>query len=770
MRILTTEMEIDGKKITLETGKMAKQADGAVVVNCEGTSVLVTAVVSDDVRPIDFLPLTVDVEEKLYAAGKIPGSFFKREGRPTETATLTCRLIDRTIRPNFDKRFRNETQVVLTVLSADLENPPDMLGMIGVAASLEISNIPFQGPVAGVRVGRVDDRWVIDPTYEQINLSSLNMVVAGNKEAILMVEAGAMEIPESQIVEALSVGHEAIKKIIGKIEELDVEVRRQSGEKPKSELIDGITSGLEEKYGRVASNLIESYKSGDEAAIDKGREAFEKVAAEAAVEFDDSYRKVVQVLTRAVGERVLSDMLEIEIVPEVRDEMKQAIRKASDPELSKYQASLIRKDARKSLAVPFGERFPGQERRIKEIMNGLERKLLRELILDEELRPDGRKPFQIRKLTCEVGLLPKTHGSALFTRGQTQVLSIATLGAYGEKQILDDLGTEDYKSFLHHYNFPPFSSGEARPMRGPKRREIGHGALVERALLPLIPDAEEFPYTIRLVSEVLESNGSTSMASLCASSMALMDAGVPLENKSSVGGIAMGLILEGDRSAILSDIQGLEDAIGDMDFKVAGTSAGVTALQMDIKCLGLSPRIMEAALEQARQGRSFIVKAMTEAISEPRKEVSPNAPSMVQIKIPVKKIGEVIGPGGKNIRGMIERYEVDIDVEDDGRVFVFGRNRENVEKARRDIELITKDPEIGERFKGKVVKIMNFGAFVQLVPGKDGLIHISKLSKGRVDRVEDVVNVGDIVEVEIEAIDNMGRINLRAIDLNPDVN
>ncbi|MBU4178395.1 MAG: polyribonucleotide nucleotidyltransferase, partial [Actinobacteria bacterium] len=710
MRILITEMEIDGKKIKLETGKMAKQADGAVVVSCEGTSVLVTAVVSDDVRPIDFLPLTVDVEEKLYAAGKIPGSFFKREGRPTETATLTCRLIDRTIRPNFDKRFRNETQVVLTVLSADLENPPDMLGMIGVAAALEISNIPFQGPVAGVRVGRVDDRWVIDPTYEQIKLSSLNMVVAGNKEAILMVEAGAMEIPESQIVEALSVGHEAIKKIIGKIEELDVEVRRQSGEKPKSELIDGITAGLEEKYGRVASNLIESYKSGDEAAIDKGREAFEKVAAEAAVEFDDSYRKVVLVLTRAVGERVLSDMLEIEIVPEVRDEMKQAIRKASDPELSKYQASLIRKDARKSLAVPFSERFPGQERRIKEIMQGVERKLLRELILDEELRPDGRKPFQIRKLTCEVGLLSKTHGSALFTRGQTQVLSIATLGAYGEKQILDDLGTEDYKSFLHHYNFPPFSSGEARPMRGPKRREIGHGALVERALLPLIPDAEEFPYTIRLVSEVLESNGSTSMASLCASSMALMDAGVPLKNKSSVGGIAMGLILEGDRSAILSDIQGLEDAIGDMDFKVAGTGSGITALQMDIKCLGLSSKIMEAALEQARQGRSFIVKAMTEAISEPRPEISPNAPSMARISIPVKKIGDVIGPGGKNIRGMIERYEVEIDVEDDGRVFIFGKNRENVESARRDIELVTKDPEVGERFMGKVVKITNFGA------------------------------------------------------------
>ncbi|MBU4301587.1 MAG: polyribonucleotide nucleotidyltransferase [Actinobacteria bacterium] len=769
MRIITKEMEIDGKKVLLETGKMAKQADGAVVVSCEGTAVLVTVVVSDDVRPIDFLPLTVDVEEKLYAAGKIPGSFFKREGRPTETATLTARIIDRTIRPNFDKGFRNELQVVITVLSADLENPPDMLGFIGAAAALHISNIPFHGPMAGIRVGRVGDRWIINPTYEEIEGSSLNMVVAGNKDSILMVEAGAREIPEIKIIEALSVGHEAIKRIIGKIEELDTEVRLQSGEKPKSELIGEITANLEEKYGRVASDLIDAYKSGDAGAVDECRDAFDNVGAEAAAEFEDSNRKVVQVLSRTIGDRILYEMLESEIVPAVREEMKQSLRKASDPELSKYGASLIRKDARKSLAEPFYRQFHGQEKAVKEIMHGLERELLRELILDDDLRPDGRKPLQIRKLTCEVGLLPKTHGSALFTRGQTQVLSIATLGAYGEKQILDDLGTEEHKSFIHHYNFPPFSTGEARPMRGPKRRDIGHGALVERALLPLIPDPDDFPYTIRLVSEVLESNGSTSMASLCASSMALMDAGVPLEERSAVTGIAMGLVLEGERYAVLSDIQGLEDAIGDMDFKVAGTGSGITALQMDIKCLGLSSKIMEAALEQARQGRSFIVKAMTEAISEPRGEISPNAPSMARISIPVKKIGDVIGPGGKNIRGMIERYEVEIDVEDDGRVFIFGKNRENVESARRDIELVTKDPEVGERFMGKVVKITNFGAFVQLVPGKDGLIHISKLSKGRVDRVEDVVNVGDKVEVEIEAIDDVGRISLRAIDLNPDV-
>jgi polyribonucleotide nucleotidyltransferase len=388
-------------------------------------------------------------------------------------------------------------------------------------------------------------------------------------------------------------------------------------------------------------------------------------------------------------------------------------------------------------------------------------------MLEHDIRPDGRKPFQIRKLTTEVGLLPKTHGSGLFTRGETQVLAIATLGAHGEKQILDDLGIEEYKRFIHHYNFPPYSSGEARPMRGPKRREIGHGALAEKALLPIIPSEDDFPYTIRLVSEVLESNGSTSMGSTCASSMALMDAGVPLKDKMHVGGIAMGLVLEGDKYVILSDIQGLEDSIGDMDFKVAGTKRGITALQMDIKCLGLSTEIMEAALEQARQGRSFIIKAMSEAIAEPRTEVSPNAPRMLQIEIPVDKIGELIGPGGKTIRGMIEKYDVEIDVENDGRVFIFGRDADKANAVRSNIERMTKEPEIGERFMGTVVKTTNFGAFIELTPGRDGLVHISKLSKGRVERVEDVINVGDKVEVEIEEIDNLGRINLRAIDLKP---
>ena len=448
--------------------------------------------------------------------------------------------------------------------------------------------------------------------------------------------------------------------------------------------------------------------------------------------------------------------------------MRKAVQDSSVPGLSKAERSMMRKDTRKRLAASYAERYPGLESTVKEILEGLERQLIRKQILEMNLRPDGRKSFQIRKITCEVGLLPKTHGSALFTRGETQVLTITTLGAHGEKQILDDLGIEDYKSFMHHYNFPPFSTGEARFMRGPKRREIGHGALVERALLPLIPVDEEFPYTTRLVSEVLESNGSSSMASVCASSMSLMDAGVPLKDGSPIGGIAMGLVLGDGSHVILSDIQGLEDALGDMDFKVAGSRKGITALQMDIKCLGISREIMADALEQARQGRSFIMKAMSEAISEPREEVSENAPKMLQLQIPVDKIGDMIGPGGKNIRGLIERFDVEIDVENDGRVFVFGRNRDKVLSVKAEIEKISRVPEIGDRFIGSVVKTTNFGAFVQLAPGRDGLVHISKLTKGRVDRVEDVVNVGDRVEVEIENIDNLGRIDLRAIDLKPE--
>lgn len=768
MGVVSKKFELEGHEITFETGKMAKQADGAVVVTCEGTSVLVTAVVSDDVRPIDFLPLTVDVEEKLYAAGKIPGSFFRREGRPTETATLTARIVDRTIRPNFDKRFRNEVQVVITVLSTDLVNPPDMLGLIGASAALQISNIPFHGPLAGVRVGRTGERWLINPSYQEIEEADLNMIVSGNREAIEMVEAGANEVPEETIVEALQYGHRALTRIIEVITEFDEAVRAESGEQPKERIIGETAEYLEKSYRPLAAELVSAYRSGDGEKVQAKREEYDAVKMQAARARDKDKRKVVLVLSRIIGERCLIEALEEEIAGEVESEMRKALVEASDPGLTKYESSLVRKDARKILAEPLLRKFPGMDGQVKEILGGMEKKLLRRLILEEQLRPDGRKPFQIRKLTCEVGLLPMTHGSALFTRGQTQVMSIVTLGAYGEKQILDDLGIEEYKSFMHHYNFPPFSSGEARPIRGPRRREIGHGALVERALQPVIPDSEEFPYTIRIVSEVLESNGSTSMGSLCASSMALMDAGVPLVGDSAVGGIAMGLILENDDYAVLSDIQGLEDAIGDMDFKVAGTRNGVTALQMDIKCLGISQEIMSAALEQARQGRSFIIKAMTGAIGKPREEVSPNAPRMLQLNIPVDKIGELIGPGGKIIRGLSESYEVDIDVENDGTVFVFGKDSSKVKEVEKEIKTITSEPEVGQTFLGTVVKTTTFGAFVELTPGRDGLIHISKLSKGRVDRVEDVLNVGDRVEVEIDEIDNLGRINLKVLDLHPD--
>lgn len=767
MELVSKDMEFYGRRIRIETGKMAKQADGAAVVSCEGTSVLATAVVSDDVRPIDFLPLTVDFEERLYAAGKIPGSFFRREGRPTEGATLSARIIDRTLRPNFDRDFRNEMQVVVTVLSTDQVNPPDILGMIGAATAMSLSNIPFHGPLAAVRVGRIGDEWKINPTYQELEESDLNLIVSGNRECLLMVEAGAGEVQESVIIEGLQVGHKAIGELIQTIESVDSEARSANGEKPKQGIMDEITGYLQPRYEKAAGELVDAYRSGDSEAVAAKSERFEGIATEAALSLPSEYRKVVNIIARIISTSMLKELVASDIVPEVEDRMREVLRKASAEGLSKSERSLIRKDARKSLAEPFLGKYAGLEGMVKDALEGLEKKLLRRQVLDGSIRPDGRKPFQIRKLTCEVGLLEKTHGSALFTRGETQVLTIATLGAHGEKQILDDLGTEEFKSFIHHYNFPPFSSGEARPIRGPKRRDIGHGALAERSLLPLIPSQEEFPYTIRLVSEVLESNGSTSMASVCASSMALMDAGVPLENKSPVSGIAMGMVLEDERYVILSDIQGLEDRIGDMDFKVAGSRNGITSLQMDIKCLGVTEEILSNALDQARQGRSFITKAMSAAISEPRPEVSPNAPKMLQLQIPVDKIGDLIGPGGRNIRGLIERFDVEIDVENDGSVFVFGRDSEKVNSVKRDIERMTKEPEVGERFVGPVVKTMSFGAFVELAPGKDGLIHISKLSKGRIDKVEDVVNVGDKVEVEIDEIDNLGRINLKLINLKP---
>jgi polyribonucleotide nucleotidyltransferase len=768
MGLVSKEIEIFGKKIKIETGKMAKQADGSAMVTCEGTSILATVVASDDLRPVDFLPLTVDVEEKLYAAGKIPGSFFRREGRPTDMATLTARIIDRTLRPNFDKVFRNDVQVVISVLSTDQMNPPDMLGIVGAACALQLSNIPFHGPLAGVRIGKIDGEWIVNPTFQEWGDSTMNLVVAGNRESILMVEAGSKEVSESEIIEGLKAGHAAIRELIDVIDLVDAEARREKGERPKKELIDEFNAYLTPLYKEVVEREIAAHNSGDSEEVENQREAYKEIVVEANSHFPDKYRKIVGICARTIGaEMFYNKMCEV-IEPQIEESMRKSLLDASVPGLLKAERSLLRKDARKALGKPYYEKFPGLDHIVKRVLDSLEYKLLRNQITELNLRPDGRKSFQIRKLTTEVGLIPRVHGSGLFTRGETQVLTIATLGAHGEKQILDDLGIEDYKRFIHHYNFPPFSTGEARPLRGPKRREIGHGALAERALQPVIPNEEEFPYTIRLVSEVLESNGSSSMGSTCASSMALMEAGVPLKGESHVGGIAMGLVIEGDKFTILSDIQGLEDSAGDMDFKVAGTKEGITALQMDIKCLGLSYEILEAALEQARQGRSFIIKAMTEAIPQPRSEVNENAPRMLQLEIPIDKIGELIGPGGKNIRGLIEKYDVEIDVENDGRVFVFGRDSAKVKQVQTAIERISKDPEVGERFTGTVVKTTNFGAFIELSPGKDGLIHISKLSKTRIDRVEDVVNVGDKVEVEVEAIDNLGRINLRAIDLQPD--
>lgn len=760
MGLVCREVELEDKKIKIETGKLAKQADGSTVVSCGGTSVLATIVASEESRQVDFLPLTVDFEEKLYAAGKIPGSFLRREGRPTDKATLTARIIDRAIRPSFEKGFRNEVQAVVTVLSTDQVNPPDMLGLIGVAAAINLSNIPFKDELAGVRIAKIEGRWVINPTFQEMVESSINLVAAGNRDSVVMVEAGANEVPESTVVESLETSHKAIKQIIEVIGELCVEARSQSGEKPKEELINEITGALTPKFHDAVSKLYSAHKSSDAELLSETVTRLDEIVGEVEKDFPLELRKIVAICSRIVRKKELLSAMKAEIEDEATEILRAAMKESSADGLVKSQRSVIRKDAKKIVFRKYAAIFPGLENEISDVLDDVQRKVMRSQILEDDMRPDGRKSFQIRKLTCEVGLLPMTHGSAVFTRGETQVLTIATLGAYGEKQILDDLGIDESKRYMHHYNFPPFCTGEARPMRGPKRREIGHGALAERALTSVLPTEEEFPYTIRLVSEVLESNGSSSMASVCASSMVLMDAGVPIKGGAHVGGIAMGMVLDGERYKILSDIQGVEDAAGDMDFKVAGTKVGITALQMDIKCEGIPWRVLEEALEQARQGRSFIIKAMTEAIPEPRLEVSPNAPGMVQIEIPVEKIGELIGPGGKNIRSIIDEYDVDIDVEDDGKVFIFGKSRDCVKSAREHIEKGMRDLEVGDKFLGKVVKTTNFGAFVELTPGKDGLIHISKLSKRRIDKVEDVVNVGDKIEVEIEAIDNVGRINL----------
>lgn len=683
----TVQMDFAGRPLILETGRLAKQAAGAITVKYGETVVLCTVVVSAEPKPLDFFPLTVNYEERLYSVGKIPGGFIKREGRPSEKAILAGRLTDRPIRPLFPEGFRNDVQVVAMVMSVDQECAPEIAAMIGCSAALSISEIPFNGPVGGVIVGRVDGRLVINPTTEQADKSDLHLVVAGTKDAIMMVEAGADEVPEEVMLEAIMFGHDEIKKVVALQEQLVAEAG-----KPKME-----------------------------------------------------------VRLHAVDEDVNSEVRDYaagRLVEAVRIPEKHARADAIDA---------INKETVEHFSTVYTD-SPEKLGDVKEVLYDIVKEEVRRLITHDKVRPDGRGLDEIRPIECDITLLPRTHGSGLFTRGQTQALSVCTLGALGDVQILDGIDLTETKRFMHHYNFPPFSVGEARPLRAPGRREIGHGALGERALEPIIPKESEFPYTIRLVSEVLESNGSTSQASICASTLALMDAGVPI--KAPVAGVAMGLIKDGDHFSILTDIQGMEDHLGDMDFKVAGTAKGVTALQMDIKIDGINRSILEQSLAQAKEGRMFILSKMLERIQEPKKDLSKYAPKIVVMQINPDKIRDVIGAGGKIINKIIDETGVKIDIEQDGRVYIASSNAEMNEKARSIIEGIVREVVVGETYLGTVKRIEKFGAFVEVLPGKEGLVHISQLSTERVAKVEDVVKIGDQITVKVTEIDAQGRVNL----------
>ena len=676
-----------GQTLTVETGHIAEQANGALFIRCRDTVVLVTAVASKAPREgIDFFPLTCDYEEKLYAAGRIPGSFPRREGRPTEAAIIACRMIDRPMRPLFPKDFRNDVQLVATVVSADQEQDPTTLAVTGASLALQISDIPHAGPVACVRVGMLDGKLFLNPTLQQLQESDLDLVVAGTGDAITMVEAGAHQIPESTVLEALRLAHDEIKRLV----EFQLHIREALGAKPP----------MDYPKWAIAPEISEAV-----------HEAVAGKATEAARNADKATR-------------------EAQI-----DALKQEV------------------------AGRLAERFPTGAGEIGRAFDAEIKKAVRHAILTEGIRPDGRRTDEIRPIWCKVGVLPRTHGSALFTRGQTQALSVVTLGSGQDQQKLDGLGLEQFKRYMHHYNFPPFSVGEARPLRSPGRREIGHGALAERAVHNVMPDDEAFPYVVRIVTEILSSNGSTSMASVCGSTLALMDAGVPL--RAPVAGIAMGLISAEDGSgAVLSDIQGMEDALGDMDFKVAGSAAGITGLQMDIKIRGLKWELLERALEQARIGRLHILSKMAEALAEPRAEMSPWAPRIDTIQINPDKIREIIGPGGKTIRRIVEETGAQIDVEDDGRVFISSANAASRQQALDMIRDLTDDIEIGRIYKGKVSRLMGFGAFVEIAPKKEGLVRIGHLAEHRVEKVEDVVAVGDEIMVKVIEIDDRGRVNL----------
>lgn len=674
--------QLGGRELSIETGKYAKQASGSALVRYGGTVVLATAQASDEPVEADFLPLTVEFEERLYAVGKIPGSFLRREGRPGEKAILSARMADRPIRPLFPKGFRHEVQVILTVLSADQANPPDILGPIAASAALLLSDIPWQGPIASVRVGLIDGQFVLNPTLQEMEKSRLDLVVAGSREAILMVEAEASEVDEETLVQALEFAHREMQPI------LDLQEKLLPLAKPKLDWSPPPALGEEEK------------------------EAFYRLAVERGLS------AVLQTASKAERSKGLEDF-----------------RKALVEEV------LSEEEKRPLLEAAFDE---------------VVRKELRRLVLEEGKRADGRGPKDIRPIWIEVDVLPRAHGSAVFTRGETQVLGTVTLGTGRDEQILDDLGIDETDPFLVHYNFPPFSTGEVKRLRGVSRREIGHGNLAKRALKAVLPK-EEFPYTIRVVGDVLESNGSSSMATVCAGCLALMDAGVPI--KKPVAGVAMGLVWEGDRHVILTDILGLEDALGDMDFKVAGTQDGVTALQMDNKVGGLPREVLKEALLQAREARLYILNRMAEVLPAPRPHLKPFAPRILQLKVPVEKVGLVIGPGGKNVRAL-EELGVEVDIEPDGTIRIYSASEEAALKAKRRIEELTMEAKVGEIYEGTVTRITPFGAFVSLFPGTEGLLHISQIAPGRVERVEDHLKVGDVIRVKVHRIDERGKIDL----------
>ena len=683
---------VGSRTIAIETGKLALQAGGAVTVHLNDTVIFAAATMGDVREGIDFFPLSVDYEERMYAGGKIPGSFFRREGRPSTDAILTARLTDRPLRPLFPEGMRNEVQIIMYSLSADAENPLDILAINAASASIMISDIPWNGPVAAVRVGRVDGQFVANPTFPEMDKSDLDLRIAGTRDAILMVECGADEVPEEIMVAALEFGHQAIQPLI----ELQRQMQAEIG-KPKREVTLYVPDAdLKKKvFGRV-SGAIGSL-------LDKPLKKNEFYS----------------------GMTTLKDELVAEMC-----------------------------------TVPDGASaadYPTPAS-VREAFDQAEQTIVRERILNLGKRPDGRAPTEIRPIWCEVGFSPRAHGSGLFTRGETQVLTLATLGTLREAQEIDTLSPVDTKRYMHHYNFPPFSTGETKMLRGQSRREVGHGALAERALEPVIPSEETFPYTLRLVSEVFASNGSSSMASVCGSTLALMDTGVPI--KAPVAGVAMGLVKEGERFQILTDIQGTEDHLGDMDFKVAGTANGITALQMDIKISGLSTEIMKQALEQARQARLFILDKMLEVIPAPRPELKPHTPRVTTVKIPVDKIGAIIGPGGKNIRALQEETGTRIDIEEDGTVYIASADGEKARIARERIEAIAETPQVGRIYTGKIVRIADFGAFVEILPGTDGMVHISQLDSERVEKVEDVVRMGDEITVMVTGIDAMGKIRL----------